>query len=159
MNKIPLSVVALAAVAAPVNAAETTAAEQARQAAYDELTAMISAATITVKTYDPAVQTIYLADLSELQAQLNKELVIDGQQRFTGMTAAQASPQSVKDFTETKLASFIASVGNDNLIISYKNVNVRANNSDYYITYDFIPNVPVNKTFFTGNILDFSVEV
>lgn len=94
-----------------------------------------------------------------IKAQLNKELVIDGQQRFTGMTAAQASPQSVKDFTETKLASFIASVGNDNLIISYKNVNVRANNSDYYITYDFIPNVPVNKTFFTGNILDFSVEV
>ena len=94
-----------------------------------------------------------------IKAQLNKELVIEGQQRFTGMTAAQASPQSVKDFTETKLASFIASVGNDNLIISYKNVNVRANNSDYYITYDFIPNVPVNKTFFTGNILDFSVEV
>ena len=76
MNKIPLSVVALAAVAAPVNAAETTAAEQAQQvrkAAYDELTAMISAATITVKTYDPAVQTIYLAELSKLQDQLNKE--------------------------------------------------------------------------------------
>ena len=94
-----------------------------------------------------------------IKAQLNKELVLEGQTRFTGMTAAQASPQSVKDFTETKLASFIASVGNDNLIISWKNVNVRANNSDYYITYDFVPNVPVNKTFFTGNVLDFSVEV
>ena len=73
MNKIPLSVVALAAVAAPVNAAETTAAEQARQAAYNELTAMISAATITVKTYDPAVQTKYLAELSALQDKLNEE--------------------------------------------------------------------------------------
>ena len=94
-----------------------------------------------------------------IKSQLNKELVLEGQQRFTGMTAAQANPQSVKDFTETKLASFIASVGNDNLIISYKNVKVRAQNSDYFITYDFVPNVPVNKTFFTGNILDFSVEV
>lgn len=94
-----------------------------------------------------------------IKAQLNKELVLEGQTRFTGLTAAQASPQSVKDFTETKLASFIASPGNDNLIISWKNVNVRAQNSDYYITYDFVPNVPVNKTFFTGNVLDFSVEV
>ena len=92
-----------------------------------------------------------------IKAQLNKELVIEGEKRFTGQTAAQASPQSVKDFTETKLASFVATVGADNLIISWKNVNVRAQNSDYFITYDFIPNVPVNKTFFTGNILDMTL--
>ena len=65
----------------------------------------------------------------------------------------------MKNFTETKLASFVASPGNDNLIISWKNVKVTAKGSDYFITYDFIPNVPVNKTFFIGNILDFSVEV
>lgn len=94
-----------------------------------------------------------------IKAQLNKELILEGQTRFTGQTAAQASPQSVKNFTETKLASLIAYPGNDNLLISWKNVKVVAKNSDYFITYDFVPNVPVNKTFFIGNILDFSVEV
>lgn len=94
-----------------------------------------------------------------IKAQLNKELVLEGETRFTGLTAAQASPESVKNFTETKLESFVASIGNDNLLISWKNVKVVAKNSDYYITYDFVPNVPVNKTFFIGNVLDFSVEV
>lgn len=94
-----------------------------------------------------------------IKAQLNKELILEGQTRFTGQTTAQASPQSVKNFTETKLASLVAYPGNDNLLISWKNVKVVAKNSDYFITYDFVPNVPVNKTFFIGNILDFSVEV
>lgn len=94
-----------------------------------------------------------------IKAQLNKELILEGQTRFTGQTAAQASPQSVKNFTETKLASLVAYPGNDNLLISWKNVKVVAKNSDYFITYDFVPNIPVNKTFFIGNILDFSVEV
>lgn len=93
-----------------------------------------------------------------IKAQLNKELIIEGQTRFTGQTAAQASPQSVKNFTETKLQSLVAYPGNDNLLISWKNVKVVAKNSDYFITYDFVPNVPVNKTFFIGNILDFYVE-
>lgn len=91
-----------------------------------------------------------------IKAQLNKELILEGQVRFTGNTAAQASPESVKNFAETKLASFVASPGNDNLLISWKNVKVVANNGDYFVYYDFVPNVPVNKTFFVGNILDFS---
>lgn len=91
-----------------------------------------------------------------IKSQLNKVVILEGQTRFTGQTAAQASPQSVKNFTETKLASLVASPGSDNLLISWKNVKVVAKNSDYFITYDFVPNVPVNKTFFIGNILDFT---
>ena len=91
-----------------------------------------------------------------IKAQLNKELILEGQTRFTGQTAAQASPESVKNFTETKLDSLVASTGNDDLLISWQNVKVSANNGDYFITYDFVPNVPVNKTFFVGNILDFT---
>jgi hypothetical protein len=94
-----------------------------------------------------------------IKSQLNKELILEGQTRFTGQTAAQASPESVKNFTETKLSSLVAYPGNDNLLISWKNVKVSARNGDYFITFDFVPNVPVNKTFFVGNILDFSVEV
>ena len=94
-----------------------------------------------------------------IKSQLNKELILEGQVRFTGQTIAQASPQSVKNFTETKLASLVAYPGNDNLLVTWKNVKVTAKNSDFYITYDFVPNIPVNKTFFVGNVLDFSVEV
>lgn len=91
-----------------------------------------------------------------IKSQLNKELILEGQTRFTGQTVAQATPESVKNFTETKLNSLVATTGNDNLLISWKNVKVSANNGDYFITYDFVPNVPINKTFFVGNILDFT---
>ena len=94
-----------------------------------------------------------------IKAQLNKELIIDGATRFTGKTAAQANPQTVKNFVETKLQSLTATSDSDNLILSWKNVKVSSNNSDYFVTYDFSPNLPVNKVFFTGNILDFQVTV
>ena len=94
-----------------------------------------------------------------IKAQLNKEMIVDAATRFTGKTASQASPQTVKNFVESKLNSLTATADSDNLIISWKNVKVSAKNSDYFITYDFIPNVPVNKLFFTGNILDFNVNV
>lgn len=92
-----------------------------------------------------------------IKAQLNKELVLDGEQRFVGQTASEASPESVKNFTEAKLASFVATPQNNNLILNWKNVAVKVKNSDYTITYDFTPNVPVNKLFFVGNVLDFTI--
>lgn len=94
-----------------------------------------------------------------IKAQLNKEMIVEGATRFSGKNASQASPQTVKNFVETKLSSLTASTDNDNLIIAWKNVKVSAKNSDYFVTYDFQPNVPVNKVFFTGNILDFEVNV
>ena len=100
-------------------------------------------------------QTFELS-ISLIKAQINKELILEGQTRFTGNTAAQASPESVKNFTETKLASLEARPGADNLLISWKNVKVNTRGGDYFITYDFVPNVPVNKTFFVGNMLDFT---
>ena len=62
----------------------------------------------------------------------------------------------MKNFVETKLQSLTVSGGEDNLIIDWKNVKVVAKNTDFFCTYDFVPNVPLNKVFFTGNVLDFS---
>jgi hypothetical protein len=45
------------------------------------------------------------------------------------------------------------------LIVDWKNVKVIAKNTDFFCTYDFVPNVPLNKIFFTGNVLDFSAVV
>lgn len=93
-----------------------------------------------------------------IKAQLNKEIIVDASTRFVGRTASQASPETVKNFVETKLTSLTATTDSDNLIVAWKNVKVAAKNSNYFITYDFQPNIPVNKMFFTGNILDFNVN-
>lgn len=93
-----------------------------------------------------------------IKAQLNKELIVDSQTRFVGKTGATASAQTVKNFTETKLQSLTATSDTDNLIIAWKNVKVVTKNSNYQITYDFQPNLPVNKLFFTGNILDLNTN-
>ena len=92
-----------------------------------------------------------------IKAQLNKEMILDAEQRFVGSNAAKASPETVKNFVETKLQSLTATKDTDNLIIDWKNVKTVAKNSDFFTTYDFVPNVPVNKLFFTGNILEFTV--
>lgn len=93
-----------------------------------------------------------------IKAQLNKELIVDSQTRFVGKTGATASAQTVKNFTETKLQSLTATADTDNLIVAWKNVKVVTKNSNYQITYDFQPNLPVNKLFFTGNILDLNTN-
>lgn len=108
------------------------------------------------QTYAPDGQSMECS-IALIKAQLNKELILEGQTRFTGLTAAVADPESVKTFTDTKLSSFIATPLADNLLLGYKNIKVSVQNSDYTITYDFIPNVPVNKTFFVGNVLDFTL--
>ena len=94
-----------------------------------------------------------------IKAQLSKELIVDSANRFIGDTSAvNASPQTIKNFTETKLSSLTAKTGEDNLLKSWKNVKVVQKNSDFQITYDFAPNLPVNKLFFTGNILDLELN-
>lgn len=103
-------------------------------------------------------QTMELS-IALIKAQLNKELIVDSANRFIGDTSAvNASPQTIKNFTETKLSSLTAKTGEDNLLKSWKNVKVVQKNSDFQITYDFAPNLPVNKLFFTGNILDLEVN-
>lgn len=103
-------------------------------------------------------QTMELS-IALIKAQLNKELIVDSANRFIGDTSAvNASPQTIKNFTETKLSSLTAKTGEDNLLKSWKNVKVVQKNSDFQITYDFAPNLPINKLFFTGNILDLELN-
>lgn len=109
-------------------------------------------------TYAKDGQSLELS-VALIKAQLNKELIIDAASRFTGSNVGTSSPQDVKNFVETKLQSLTVVAGEDNLIINWKNVKVVAKNTDYFCTYDFVPNVPLNKVFFTGNVLDFSSVV
>lgn len=110
------------------------------------------------QTYAPDGQSLELS-IALIKAQLNKELILDASARFIGGNIGTYSPADVKNFVETKLQSLTVSGGEDNLIVDWKNVKVIAKNSDFFCTYDFVPNVPLNKIFFTGNVLDFSAVV
>lgn len=110
------------------------------------------------QTYAPDGQSLELS-IALIKAQLNKELILDASKRFIGGNIGTYSPADVKNFVETKLQSLTVSGGEDNLIVDWKNVKVIAKNSDFFCTYDFVPNVPLNKIFFTGNVLDFSAVV
>lgn len=107
------------------------------------------------QTYAQDGQSLELS-IALIKAQLNKELIIDAGDRFAGKNVGTVSAETVKNFVETKLRSLTVSGGEDNLIIDWKNVKVVAKNTDFFCTYDFVPNVPLNKVFFTGNVLDFS---
>lgn len=109
------------------------------------------------KTISEDGQSLELS-IELIKAQLNKEIVVGGEVRFTGNDAAQVSPETLKNYTETKLATLVARPGSDNLILSWRNVQVAADNGDYTTTYDFVPNVPVNKTFWIGNMLDYKAN-
>ena len=110
------------------------------------------------RTYANDGQSLELS-IALIKAQLNKELIIDAADRFTGGNVGSVSPATVKNFVETKLQSLTVVGDTDNLIVDWKNVKVTGKNTDFYCTYDFVPNVPLNKVFFTGNVLDFSVTI
>lgn len=109
------------------------------------------------QTYAKDGQSLELS-IALIKAQLNKELIMDAGDRFTGGNVGTVQTATVKNFVETKLRSLTVSGGEDNLIIDWKNVKVVAKNTDFFCTYDFVPNVPLNKVFFTGNVLDFSAN-
>ena len=108
------------------------------------------------QTYAADGQTCELS-IALVKAQVNKELIIDASNRFVGGNVGTVSPATVKNFVETKLQSMTVVGTEDNLIIKWQNVVVKSKNTDFFCSYDFIPNIPLNKLFFTGNVLDFSV--
>ena len=72
MNRVTLSVVALATIGAPVQsqAAEQTDAEKL-QATYEEVCGLLNIAINEVNTYYDAVKTQYLSELSNLQKEID----------------------------------------------------------------------------------------
>ena len=72
MNKVTLSVVALAAIGAPVQsqAADQTEAEKL-QATYDEVCGILNTAINEVNGYHDAVKAQYLGELSNIQKEID----------------------------------------------------------------------------------------
>lgn len=99
----------------------------------------------------------YEISIMRIAAQLNKELSINARQRYVGGNANTASPAELKAFVEGFLLQRTATVNQDNLILSYKNVTVNLVQDYYDVKYAFVPNGPINKLFFTGFVLDINL--
>lgn len=100
--------------------------------------------------------------LKRIAMQLNKELVLNMRNPVTGLIGknfAQLDPVDVVTFVEGYLKNKTATKVQDNLILSFKNINVRTVNGDSYeIKYEFVPNGPINKIFITGFMLDVNLS-
>jgi hypothetical protein len=92
--------------------------------------------------------------IMRIAEQLNKELVLNMRPIFVGQNLNTASPADVKAFVEGYLSNKTATKLQDNLIISFEKVVVTQTQDYYQVTYNFVPNSPLNKIFVTGFIID-----
>lgn len=91
--------------------------------------------------------------------QMNKELIINSTPIFTGSNLNTTSAEDVKLFTESFLRDRTASKLNDNLIIRFENVQVSLSGDVWNVTYCFVPNSEINRTFFTGYVIDPNISI
>jgi hypothetical protein len=94
--------------------------------------------------------------LRRMIAQVNRELVVNATNRLLrnpiGTNRNTLSIQDVISFTTTYLKGRTATATQDNLIISFRNVNAVLDNDAYKVTYDVIFNTEITKMFFTGTV-------
>jgi len=100
----------------------------------------------------------YSKQLARIERQLNKELVFNAKtvllKKPDGTNRNTLKAEDVKTFVENYLQTKCAKDNQDNLIISFRDVNVVLNVDAYEVTYAFVANTAVNFIFFTGTILD-----
>jgi hypothetical protein len=108
--------------------------------------------------YDPT-GTSFEHTIMRIGAQLNKELILNSRrQNLVGSNRAQTSTETVKNFVANYLGFRTATSSQDGLIISFTQVSVKRREDNLFIEYGYEPNGPINKLFFTGVILDTSVN-
>lgn len=100
----------------------------------------------------------YSKQLGRIERQLNKELVFNAKtqlfKKSDGTNRNTLKAEDVKSFVEKYLDSKSVKDGKDNLIITFRNVNVVLNKDAYEITYAFVANTEISFLFFSGVILD-----
>lgn len=102
--------------------------------------------------------TSFSIQIKRIFAQLNKELYINAKKKILlnerGTNRFTASPQVLKDFSRSYLKSRVVSSTEDNLLISFQNVQARREQDNMYVSYEAVPNGEITKLFFTGIIID-----
>lgn len=100
----------------------------------------------------------YSIAVKRITAQLNKEITIGAKLRFfgteVGFNRGTASIEDVKAWLFGFLSQRVATNLNDNLIVSFRDIEVILQGDCYHINYKFVPNFEVNKMIFTGIIIE-----
>lgn len=90
-------------------------------------------------------------------SQLNKEIVYNSKIAFfsseNGPNRATIGAEDIKAWLDGFLSKKVATSNQDNLIISFRNINVSLQGDTYFVTYEFVPNTPIHKIVFTGVML------
>lgn len=96
--------------------------------------------------------------IKRIFAQLNKEIYINAKQKFlrveNGVNRFTASAQNLKDFAKSYLKSRTVTTTDDNLILSFQNVQARRQEDNMFLSYEAAPNGEINKIFVTSIIID-----
>ena len=94
--------------------------------------------------------------LRRMMAQISTELEVNATEQLLknpdGTNRNTLSASDVKTFTEGYLRSRTASTTVDNMVLSFRNVNVVTDNDAYKVSYDIVFNTEITKIFFTGTI-------
>jgi len=102
--------------------------------------------------------TTHSKQLARVIRQINKEIIVNAKQQLlkkpNGVNRNTLSPEDVKSWTEAYLQSKCANQTQDNLILSFQNVDVTVSGDAYNITYAFVPNFEVSFLVWTGTIID-----
>ena len=100
--------------------------------------------------------TSYEVSVMRIFAQLNKELMVNSKLQLlsspTGVNRGSLTTEGIKTWVDNYLSTRTVNrnAGNiNNLIIAYRNINVVLNEDAYEVSYEAIPNTPINKLFFT----------
>jgi len=89
--------------------------------------------------------------------QINKEIKIRSRDELLktsfGVNRNTLSPEDLKNWTENYLRGITATPQEDNLILSFEDVNVTRNQDAYSIRYGIVLNTEVSFLFFTGTVV------
>lgn len=95
----------------------------------------------------------YQISISRIAFQLDKEIQSGGK-AFIGGNLGTVTESDVINFAVSYLNTKIVKNNVDNLIIDFRNIRAERAGSTWYLYYDFQPNLPIDKFFSTGTMID-----
>ena len=101
--------------------------------------------------------TSFSIQIMRIVSQINRELVINANSELLaderGVNVNTLNSGTLINWTKNYLQGKIATLEQDNLIISYDNVTVTKNQDAYFVSYEIVVNGEITKIFFTGYLL------
>lgn len=101
--------------------------------------------------------TSFSIQIKRIIAQVNKTLMINARNdlfnKENGANRFTMSKQTVKDWAKSQLKSMSVTSTDDNLLLTFRNVEVNTSEDNIYLTYGAVANGEINKLLVTGTLL------